>query len=251
MVSVVIFCHDKREADFFCKLCGQCVAVINNERLQCCILSDEDYEKVDIERIPVADLILAEVMSSVDLRKLIHIRKCSPNAKLLILSSLQISPEYYMIPEISPDMLLLKPYIYSKAYKVIHKIFSWMYRDRYRRQGMNKILQVLTGGEYYYFDYADISYLEARDKKIMLHLQKQEFSFYSSLQKLESSLPDYFVRCHRSYIVNFMFIQKADVMNSVFYLDKKTVIPISQKYKAKLVKIFQRNNTENLLFQSQ
>ena len=84
-----------------------------------------------------------------------------------------------------------------------------------------------------------------------LHLQKQEFSFYSSLQKLESSLPDYFVRCHRSYIVNFMFIRKADVMNSVFYLDKKTVIPISQKYKAKLVKIFQRNNTENLLFQSQ
>ena len=74
MVSVVIFCHDKREADFFCKLCGQCVAVINNERLQCCILSDEDYEKVDIERIPVADLILAEVMSSVDLRKLIHIQ---------------------------------------------------------------------------------------------------------------------------------------------------------------------------------
>lgn len=78
MVSVVIFCHDKREADFFCKLCGQCVAVINNERLQCCILSDEDYEKVDIERIPVADLILAEVMSSVDLRKLIHIRKLFP-----------------------------------------------------------------------------------------------------------------------------------------------------------------------------
>ena len=48
-----------------------------------------------------------------------------------------------------------------------------------------------------------------------------------------------------------MFIQKADVMNSVFYLDKKAVIPISQKYKAKLVKIFQRNNTENLLFQPQ
>lgn len=46
-----------------------------------------------------------------------------------------------------------------------------------------------------------------------------------------------------------MFVQKVDLMNSVLYLDKKTVIPISQKYKAKLVKIFQRNNTENLLFQ--
>ena len=90
MVSVVIFCHDKREADFFCKLCDQCVAVINNERLQCCIVSSEDYKKGNIERIPVADLIVAEVMNSVDLRKLIHIRKCSPNAKLLILISLQI-----------------------------------------------------------------------------------------------------------------------------------------------------------------
>ena len=35
----------------------------------------------------------------------------------------------------------------------------------------------------------------------------------------------------QEFIENFMFIQKADVMNSVFYLDKKTVIPISQKYK--------------------
>ena len=66
---------------------------------------------------------------------------------------------------------------------------------------------------------------------------KYEISFYSSLQKLEKSLPDYFIRCHRSYIVNFMFIQKADLINGEFYLNKKTVIPISQKYKAKLAKM--------------
>lgn len=69
-----------------------------------------------------------------------------------------------------------------------------------------------SGGEIYYFHYEEIQYLEARDKKIILHVNKYEISFYSSLQKLEKILPDYFIRCHRSYIVNFMFIQKADLI---------------------------------------
>ena len=34
-----------------------------------------------------------------------------------------------------------------------------------------------------------------------------------------------------------MFIQKADLINGEFYLNKKAVIPISQKYKAKLAKM--------------
>ena len=80
-------------------------------------------------------------------------------------------------------------------------------------------------------------YRDNANKKIILHLNTYEISFYSSLQKLEKSLPDYFIRCHRSYIVNFMFIQKADLINGEFYLNKKTVIPISQKYKAKLAKM--------------
>ena len=156
---------------------------------------------------------------------------------MLVVSTNQISAESYLIPEVSPDMLLLKPYVYAKACRIIYRSLTWCCKDKCRKKKQEDILKIQTGGEIYCFHYEEIQYLEARDKKIILHVNKYEISFYSSLQKLEKSLPDYFIRCHRSYIVNFMFIQKADLINGEFYLNKKTVIPISQKYKAKLAKM--------------
>ena len=119
----------------------------------------------------------------------------------------------------------------------LHRFPEDLYKALVEKKKQEDILKIRTGGEIYCFHYEEIQYLEARDKKIILHVNKYEISFYSSLQKLEKSLPDYFIRCHRSYIVNFMFIQKADLINGEFYLNKKTVIPISQKYKAKLAKM--------------
>lgn len=248
MISVIIFCHNKREADFFDEMCRRSVALIKKEILKSFVISDESGNKIDIGEIKYADLIIAEVARIEDLKQIRHIRRYFSSAGLLLVSTVQVSPEYYLIPEISPDMLLLKPYTYSKVCKLLHRMFSWFYKERYEEHRLKKLLEIQINGEFYYFNYAEIFYLEARDKKIILHTRYQEFSFYNSLQKLEENLPQYFIRCHRSYIVNFMFIQKADLMNSLFYLDKKTVIPISQKYKVKLVKLLQKyKNSEGKL----
>lgn len=237
MLSVLIFCHDKREGDFFCKLCTKNVKVIGKEVLYNFILSDANYNEVDIQIVKSPDLIIAEMVNHDDLDRVKYIRTLFASARLLLLSNNQISPEYYIVPEISPDILLLKPYIYSKAVESVHKILLWCYRDRGMRQQKDSLLEMKSGGEVYYFDYAEVYYLEARDKKIIVHMRKQELSFYSSLQRLEKDLPEYFIRCHRSYIVNFMFIQKVDLANNVFHLNEKAVIPISQKYKVRLTKI--------------
>ena len=42
MLSVMIFCHDKREGDLIGKICNQCVALIDKEFLRNFIISDED-----------------------------------------------------------------------------------------------------------------------------------------------------------------------------------------------------------------
>lgn len=240
MLSVLIFCHDKREGEFFCRLCTKSVKVIGKEALYNFIVSDSNYNEADIRIVKPPDLIIAEVVNRGDLNRVRYIRTLFAGARLLLLSNNQISPEYYIVPEISPDILLLKPYVYSKAVETVHKILLWCYRDRGVRQGKDNLLEMQSGGEVYYFDYAEVYYLEARDKKIIVHMREQELSFYSSLQKLEKNLPEYFIRCHRSYIVNFMFIQKVDLTNSIFYLNEKAVIPISQKYKVRLTKILQK-----------
>lgn len=237
MLSVMIFCHDKREGDLIGKICSQCVALIDKEFLRHFIISDEEYHQVNIAGMKPPDLLIVEITGVEDLCRAKQIRENFPRGRLLIISTNQISPESYLIPEVSPDMLLMKPYVYVKACKIIHRSLTWCCKDKSRKKKQEDVLKIRTGGEVYYFHYAQIHYLEARDKKIILHINEYEVSFYSSLQKLEKSLPDYFIRCHRSYIVNFMFIKKTDLINSEFYLNKKTVIPISQKYKAKLAKM--------------
>lgn len=248
MLSVLIFCHDKQEGDFFCKLCTKNVKVIGKEVLYNFIISDANYNEVDIQIVKSPDLIIAEMVNRDDLDRVRYIRTLFASARLLLLSNNHISPEYYIVPEISPDILLLKPYVYSKAVETVHRILLWCYRDRGMKQQKDTLLEMKSGGEVYYFDYAEVYYLEARDKKIIVHMRKQELSFYSSLQRLEKDLPEYFIRCHRSYIVNFMFIRKVDLTNSVFYLNEKAVIPISQKYKVRLTKILQKyKNSEGNL----
>lgn len=240
MLFVLIFCHNKREGDFFCRLCTKSVKVIGKEALYNFIVSDVDYNEANIQMMKSPDLIIAEAVNRDDLDRVRYIRTLFTSARLLLLSNKQISPEHYIIPEISPDVLLLKPYEYSKAVETVQSILLWCYRDRRVRQRKDNLLEMQSGGEVYYFDYAEVYYLEARDKKIIVHIREQELSFYSSLQKLEKNLPKYFIRCHRSYIVNFMFIQRVDLTNSIFYLNEKTVIPISQKYKVRLAKILQK-----------
>ena len=55
MLSVMIFCHDKREGDLIGKICNQCVALIDKEFLRNFIISDEEYHQVNIEGIQPPD----------------------------------------------------------------------------------------------------------------------------------------------------------------------------------------------------
>lgn len=247
MISVLIFCHDKRESDFFGRLCRECVKFIEKEFLYSFIISDTNY-KEEIAKINSPELMIVEVIDIEDLERVKYIRTIFSNARLLLLSNSQVSPECYVVPEISPDILLLKPYIYSKTTQIIRKLLLWCYRDREGTLGIEKLMKIQTGGEIYYLSYTEMHYLEARDKKIVVHMYENEITFYDSLQRLEKCLPEYFIRCHRSYIVNFMFIQKVNLINNEFYLNEKTVIPISQKYKVRLAKILQKykNSQVNL-----
>ena len=68
------------------------------------------------------DLIIMEAVNYDDLGRVRYIRTLFAGARLLLLSNKQISPEYYIVPEISPDILLLKPYVYSKAVETVHRI---------------------------------------------------------------------------------------------------------------------------------
>lgn len=232
MISVLIFCHKKKEADILHKLCGYCTGMMGAEMQVCDIYGASLRKQTErtAEHGHSWDILIFEISSEEDLSELKRLRNIFPEAELLIIASPRISPERYMVPSLHPIMLLMQPVNRQRALEAIRQVLTYHYRRREREMYTHRLF-VRIGEERRYFHYTQILYLEAREKKLILHSGQEELSFYGSLREMEKVLPEYFVRCHRSYIVNFMHISRLDLSQDLLYIDERFVIPISKKYK--------------------
>ena len=77
----------------------------------------------------------------------------------------------------------------------------------------------------------DIRYVEAMSEylKVWLDSQPKPIITLLSMKKIEERLPDYFMRIHRSYIVNLTKIQ--EVNKNRVIMDANTYLPIGDLYK--------------------
>lgn len=82
--------------------------------------------------------------------------------------------------------------------------------------------------------YRDILYLEAQDKLLNINLEKSVVTVRSSLNAMEESLPDGFIRCHRSYIVNRIYVDSVSISDMTLRLTTQEKVPISRSYKSSL-----------------
>ncbi|MDQ0219989.1 LytTR family transcriptional regulator [Peribacillus cavernae] len=82
--------------------------------------------------------------------------------------------------------------------------------------------------------FSQVVYLEARDKKTYVHAEERSGTHKYSLQEFEFLLPkDYFIRCHRSFLVNVNHIKEIfPDTHSTFLLsmDNGDRVPVSQSY---------------------
>ena len=65
--------------------------------------------------------------------------------------------------------------------------------------------------------------------KVWLKGEKKPIVTLLSMKKIEEHLPDYFMRIHRSYIVNLTKIQ--EVNKNRIIMDQDTYLPIGDMYK--------------------
>ena len=78
---------------------------------------------------------------------------------------------------------------------------------------------------------SDIRYVEAMSEYLKIHLDSQPKPIITllSMKKMEERLPDYFMRIHRSYIINLKQIQ--EVNKNRVIMDSDTYLPIGDMYK--------------------
>lgn len=93
---------------------------------------------------------------------------------------------------------------------------------------MKETLPVICKGKMIILHTEEILYLERQKHTTFIIDQTQEVSCSDKLDEMIVKLPSYFIRCHRSFIVNAKKVR--EVKRNEFILENNVHIPISRTY---------------------
>ena len=89
-----------------------------------------------------------------------------------------------------------------------------------------------------------VYYIQKDGMKVVFHTDSRPYELYSSFNKIESCLPENFVRCHKSYIVNVDKVIDIKHSNTILF-DNSDSCFIGPKYKNNFLEVFKNANFTN------
>ena len=120
----------------------------------------------------------------------------------------------------------IKPITYDKIEKILDKCSKQFSTNM-------RFIEVLEDGYPVKILINDIYYIDVYDKTCFIHLKDKVIKTYSSLTKLCNLLEkSSFLKCHRSYIVNMLYIK--EMLSNDFILKNGEKIPITKNDKLNL-----------------
>lgn len=211
-------------------------------RLSAAKYSDEDWEfylfgsVVElanyVNKSENLDLVCIDIHNDIEVSMAELIRKSYEQSVILIMTDTNVSPTKYMKPSIMAASLLLRPFDKNQVSKTISDLFEFI--ERSKSEDENESFVVKSKSERFFVPYDRIVYFEARDKKIYLNTLQKEYGFYDTVEQVMAGLPDYFVRCHRGFVINSKKIKRVSLSENVIYMQQDIVIPLSKSYKPKI-----------------
>lgn len=131
------------------------------------------------------------------------------------------------------DLLFREPFRYIQKPIKEDEICNAVDDAIYRIENMeNKLIDIQVGGSSFMIKLNEITYFESDRRKITVHTEKEDVSFYGKMNHLEKrvgELSDHFVRPGKSYLVNLQRVRK--ISGEEIELYDFTTIPISRRYK--------------------
>lgn len=189
------------------------------------------------------DISCFDVTSNCAVDTLKKLRQEDKEAMLVVVSDESVSPLTYMKPSIMPSSLLLKPLTRDSVSKCMEDLLNVFYVNNSQKRNDGRYC-VETKDEKVYVPFDKIIYFEAREKKIFLNTKYDETGFYSTLDTIGLSLPSYFVRCHRGFIVNLHYVTKIIPSQNIIYCGDDLIIPLSRGCKNDVINALERLKNE-------
>lgn len=87
-------------------------------------------------------------------------------------------------------------------------------------------------------DESEVKYIKRDGMKIVFHTDSRDYETYSSFNKIQDSLPDNFIRCHKSYIANINKIKDVEPVTNTITFENNNTCEIGPKYKHEFMEVF-------------
>lgn len=178
------------------------------------------------------DIIFLDIIMG-DMNGMTYARIIRQQDKLIPIVFLTSSTDYvYEGYEVSAAGYLVKPIKIDQLAKVIDKVIA-------QNEDADKASICITHrGITQRIQKNAIIYLESDNNKVNIVLAKTEekITVYTKLDEFEQLQTETFIRPHKSYLVNFLYIEK--YANDKFILTDGTVIPISRTHRDKVKEAF-------------
>ena len=229
MVSMMVYDPRAEELELMKRLIRQTAAVLTEEKWQMEFFVAREQVASFLKDRPLLDLACYDVSYKGSIDDLERIRRDYQKLQLLIIADASMSPMEYIRPTILASSLLIRPISQEQAKEQLMELVE-QFRDQ-TPYGQAESLVIETREGRTYVPLVQIYYFEAREKRIYVRLKKQELAFYETVEHLTERLPDYFVRCHRSFIVNRQRIRRVMLSKSLIELEQGIQLPLSRSYK--------------------
>lgn len=162
---------------------------------------------------------------------------------LVLISDKNINFNVFFRPSISPCGVICRPFTLEYLKQIFEEVIDELQRLQKNADSTDKnnaTFDIKTGGNYYSFFCKDILFFEAQTKKVAVKTFGQEVLFYDSIESISENLPAYFIRCHRSYIVNANHIKSAHFGDMTICLKDNSKIPMSRSYKSDVRQVVEK-----------
>ncbi|MDA3837724.1 MAG: LytTR family DNA-binding domain-containing protein [Candidatus Delongbacteria bacterium] len=192
------------------------------------------FEAMDVIAKQHIDLIFIDInmpeMSGMELARTL------PDTKNIVFTTAysEYAVESYKVNAID---YLLKPISYEDFLKSANKANDVIsINSKGPDNNMNDHIYVKSEGNLVKIIFKDILYIESMSEYVVFHLNKKDnIMSLMSLKSLDITLPDKFIRVHRSFIVNMEHIQRIE--RGRIFLDNNKPIKVGDQYKDKFKSI--------------
>ena len=230
MVSMLTYTGNVAEIPVIRELSKNLAAHLSEDKWELSYFSSLQELQCFVEKQPLIDMACYDVTVKGSLSCLGQIRNQYRDMLLMLIADNTLSPMEYVRPDILASGLILRPFTREAPQEKLKDMMMEQLVKAENPDGEEAF--VLSGREgKTRIPYRQIYYFEARSKKLYLRLPDREMAFYGTMEELEAKLPEVFLRCHRSFLVNKNHIERILLSQNEIVLSHGISVPLSRSYK--------------------